>query len=139
MLMLRRLFVLPWLAAAALSLAACGSLPTVNLTNQVNLNTLDGVVAGYNIVLNAETALKQTPLCKTGTSPSLTNVCVKRSLIVRLQEKDRLANLAVNTAVAFVANHPSVSPTEYISAARDALSGVQAIINEASAATASPG
>lgn len=115
----------------AFGLAACSSLPTLNLSNQVNLNTLEGVVSGYGIVINAENGLKAQPLCLTGTSPSITNICVKRSLIVRLQNADKVANTAVNQAVAFVKNNPTVSPTQYISAAQAALLASQTIINSA--------
>lgn len=119
----------------ALSLGACSSLPTINLSNQVNLNTLEGVVSGYGLVVNAENALKSTPLCLTGTAPSVTNICVKRSTIVRLQAADKVANSAVNAAVAFVKANPSVAPTSYISAAQSALLAVQSVINTANTGT----
>ena len=112
-------------------LAGCANLPTINVANSVNLNTLQGVVSGYGLVVNAENALKATPLCLTGTAPSLTNICVRRSTIVRLQAADRVANQAVNAAVAFVKNNPNVPPTGYISAAQSALLAVQSVINSA--------
>lgn len=123
---------------AAFALAACDPiLPTVNLASQVNLNTIQGVVAGYGLVLNAENTLKQLPLCKTGTSPGVTNICVRRSVIVRLQAADRVAYAAVNSAVSFVKANPKVEPSGYIGAARDALMNVQSILNEAGSAAPS--
>ena len=125
------LALVPVIAAACLSVGACTPLPTLNLSNQVNLNTLEGVVSGYGLVINAENVLHQQPLCLTGTSPSITNICVKRSLIVRLQGSDKIANTAVNQAVTFVNNNPTVSPTQYISAAQAALLASQTIVNSA--------
>lgn len=122
------------LLIALLILPACAkSLPTLNLSNQVNLNTVEGIVSGYGVLVSAEDALKQTPLCLTGTEPSFTNICVKRSVIVRLQNEDRIANVAVNGMVAFVKTHPNVDPTQYIATARDAILTVQDVYNTAKA------
>lgn len=111
-------------------LGAC-NLPTLNLAGQVNLNTLEGLVSAYGLVVNAENVLRSQPLCATGTSPSISNICVKRSLIVRLQNADRIANVTVNQAVLFSKNNPTISPTQYISAAQQALLASQNIINSA--------
>jgi hypothetical protein len=120
------------IAVIGLSLAGCaGSLPTLNLQNQVNLNTEAGIVSGYGLAVNAENALKAQPLCKTGTTTSISNICVKRSLIVRLQNADKVANAAVNQLVAFTQANPTVSPSNYISAAQAAILAVQSVINAA--------
>lgn len=118
-------------AALTIALAGC-NLPTLNVASTVNLNTLEGVVAGYGIVLQAELTYKALPLCKTGTTPSATNICAKRSTVVRLQSADRTANTAINTAVAFVQANPTVDPTQYISAASAAITALQTILNSAS-------
>jgi hypothetical protein len=119
------------IAAIAVSLSLGGCLPTINLANQVNLNTTQGLVAGYGILINQEELLKAQPLCLTGTKPSLTNLCVPRSIIVRLQDGTRIAQKAINSAVAFEKAHPTVDPTQYISAASDALLAVQNVYNTA--------
>lgn len=116
--------------ALALGLGAC-TVPTLNLASQVNLNTLEGVVSAYGIVVNTELQLKQVPLCKTGVNPTVNNICIKRSVIVKLQAADKIANTAVNQAVAFVKANPSVDPTQYIAAAQSALLSAQTIINSA--------
>lgn len=112
----------------ALGLGAC-TLPTVHLASQVNLNTIEGLAAGYGIILNAENTLKSLPLCLTGTTPSATNICVKRSLMNRLMAADKIAYTAVVQAETFVKNNPTISPANYISSAQQALLGAQAIIN----------
>jgi hypothetical protein len=117
-------------ATLALSLAGCaGTLPTLNLASSVNLNTLEGVVAGYGIAVNQERLYKAQPLCKTGTSLSITNICAKRSTIVRLQAADKIANAAVNQAVLFSKNNPTVDPSQYILAASQALTSLQNVVN----------
>lgn len=117
----------------ALALAGCAGLPTLNVANSVNLNTLEGVVSSYGILLNQENLLKVQPLCKTGTAPSISNICVKRSMIVRLQGADKIANATVNQAVLFVKNNPTVDPTQYISAASNAIVSLQTVVNAAKA------
>jgi hypothetical protein len=121
------------IAILGLSLAGCSSLPTLNIAGSVNLNTLEGVVSAYGILLNQEILVKAQPLCKTGTTPSITNLCVKRSTIVRLQNADKTANATINQAALFVKNNPTVDPSQYISAASQAVTSLQAIINAAKA------
>lgn len=116
-------------ALLGLSLGGCG---TLNIGSQVSLNTLEGIVSGYGILLNAENTYKALPLCKTGTAPSVNNICAKRSVIVRLQNADKVANSAVNNAVSFVRANPTVDPTQYISAAQSAISALQNVLNSAS-------
>jgi hypothetical protein len=124
-------YILRIAAALALSLALCGCLPTINVQNAVNLNTTQGVVAAYGILANQLDVLKAQPLCKTGTKPSLTDICVPRSLIVRLQSGMTIAKVAVNNAVAFEQANPTIAPTQYISAASSALLSVQNVYNAA--------
>lgn len=116
---------------AAMALGACDPLPTLDIASQVNLNTEAGILSGYGIVVNAENALKALPLCLTGTVPSITNICAKRSVINRLQNADKTMNTSINTLVAFVKNNPSASPSQYISTAQNALLAVQTILNSA--------
>jgi hypothetical protein len=115
---------------AALSLGACS---TLNIGGQVTLNTIEGIESSYGLLLNAENTYKALPLCLTGTVPSLTNICAKRSIIVRLQAADKIANQAVNSLEAFVKANPTVAPTQYISTAQAALSALQTVLNTASA------
>jgi len=118
--------------AVALALGGCaGTLPTLNIANSVNLNTIEGVVSGYGILANQEVLVMAQPLCKTGTAPSITNVCVKRSQKLAIQSFDAKANLAINAAVAFVKANPTVDPTQYITAATSALSSLQTVLNAA--------
>jgi hypothetical protein len=122
---MRRLLIVPVLA---LSLAGCAALPTLNLSGTVSMNTLLGVEASYGSLLTAERAYKALPLCKTGTSPGVSNVCAKRSVIVRLQLADRNAVGAIKAAVAFVEQYPTVNASNIIGAAQSAVATLSSIL-----------
>lgn len=118
-------------ALVALSLGGCANkqlLPSVNLSNAVTLNTLQGVEATYGIALSAERAYKALPLCKTGTTTTVTNPCAKRSIIVTLQEADRKAIAAIDRANTFVKMYPTVDATNVISAAAAAVSDLKSLL-----------
>jgi hypothetical protein len=55
------------------ALSGCQTtLPSVNISNAVALNTVYGIENGYGIAVNAANAYKALPLCATGTKPSAT-------------------------------------------------------------------
>lgn len=115
--------------ALSLALANCTTvLPSVNISNAVALNTVYGVANAYGIAVNAANAYRALPLCKTGTRPSATNICAKRSVIVNLQSAMSRARLAVNNAVAFQKAYPTLDVTNVVAAAQAALSDVQAVL-----------
>lgn len=115
-----------------LALAGCQtvSLPSLNLNNAVTLNTIYGLENAYGIAINAANAYKALPLCKTGTKPSATNICAKRSVIVRLQPAVKRAQVAVNNAVSFAKTYPNIDITNVVAAAQTALNDVQQVLAE---------
>lgn len=113
----------------SLALANCTTvLPSVNISNAVALNTVYGVANAYGIAVNAANAYRALPLCATGSRPSATNICAKRSVIVNLQSAMSRARLAVNNAVAFQKTYPTLDVTNVVAAAQAALSDVQAVL-----------
>lgn len=115
--------------ALSLALANCTTvLPSVNISNAVALNTVYGVANAYGIAVNAANAYRALPLCATGTRPSATNICARRSVIVNLQSAMSRARLAVNNAVAFQKAYPTLDVTNVVAAAQAALSDVQAVL-----------
>lgn len=112
-----------------LALAGCQTtLPSLNISNAVALNTVYGIENAYGIAVNAANAYKALPLCATGTRPSATNICAKRSVIVNLQGAMSRARLAVNNAVAFQKAYPTLDVTNIVAAAQAALNDVQAVL-----------
>ena len=69
---MRNKIILIAAAIIGLALGAGSSLPAVNLSSQVNLNTLEDVVSGYGILLNAENTYMVLLSCKTDTTPHVT-------------------------------------------------------------------
>ncbi len=124
-----RKFSLVILALTGMALAGCQTtLPSLNISNSVALNTVYGVENAYGVALAAANAYKALPLCKTGTTPSPSNICAKRSVIVNLQAAILKAKIAVNNAVVFQRDYPTVDITNVISAAQTALLSVQQIL-----------
>lgn len=106
-----------WLVIACLpALAACGS-----IQNPINNNDLAAVVSAYGAALSIANGYKSLPLCKTGTTASITNVCARRSVIVTLQQADLKAQVALKAAINFTNANPQLSATSFISAAQTAV------------------
>jgi len=95
-----------------LALVGCQTaLPSLNISNAVAMNTVYGIENAYGTAVNAANAYKALPLCATGTKPSATNICAKRSVIVNLRSAMARARTAVNNLVAFQRRiQPSTSP-----------------------------
>jgi uncharacterized lipoprotein YajG len=125
---MRKLFALA-ATICGLALAGCQTtLPSLNISNAVALNTVYGIENAYGIAVNAAHAYKALPLCRTGTRPSATNICARRSVIVNLQSALSRARLAVNNVVAFQKAYPTLDVTNVAAAAQAALNDVQAVL-----------
>lgn len=114
----------------ALSLGGCQTvqLPSLNLSSTVAMNAVYGVENAYGVAITAANAAKSLPLCLTGTTPSATNICVKRSFIVGLQPKVAKARTTVNNMVAFQRAYPTLDITNVLSAAQTAVSDLQSFL-----------
>ena len=106
--------------ALVLSLGACAS-----IKNPIGNSTLATVVSTYGVAQSAAIAYMGLPRC-TKTAPlSATNYCAARSIKVRIQIADQKANKAVNDAVTFTANNPTLDASSLINAAQIAVSTLQ--------------
>ena len=117
--------------ACTVALGGCaGKLPSLDLSTNVTLNTVQGVQASYGIALSAERTYKSLPLCLTGTKATVLNPCAQRSVVERLQEADRKAVSAIRDMVQFVQKYPQVDATNAIQAAATAITNLQNIISQ---------
>lgn len=118
-----------------LTLAGCAgaTLPSLDLNTSVTRNTLYSVEGSYGIALSGERAYKALPLCLTGTTINFTNLCAKRSTIVKLQAADRVAISAIKNANAFIKAYPTLDATNVISAAQQAVGSLQQVVASAQA------
>lgn len=106
----------------AFTLASCAT-----VRNPVTQTDLATVEAGYGVALSLAVAYRHLPLCRTGTTASLSNVCARRSVVVKLQQADRSVQTALSGARNFIKNNPTLSAGTFISAAQAALASFQAI------------
>lgn len=114
----------------ALALAGCAS-----FKNPVTLTTQYDIEAAYLTAENLAVAYRNLPLCKTGTTPSLTNVCAKRSLVVKIQQTAAKAQAAILALRAFTKNNPTLSPVTALEAAQNALANFQFALSSTQTAT----
>lgn len=117
---MRRLLI-PILLSFAVLGGCAKSLPTLNLSTTVSLNTLLGVEAAYGVALQGERTYKK--LCQTH---SIATTCF--TVVKQLQATDRTAIQAIHSARDFIKSYPTVDPTNYISAAITAVHQLQAIL-----------
>lgn len=96
----------------ALFLGACST-----IQNPVNNNALGSAISTYGILQSAVIAYRGLPRCTTNNNFSVTNVCYKRSVLIKAQAYDKAANAAINNAVDFQRNNPTLDAGGYINAA----------------------
>jgi uncharacterized membrane protein len=118
---MKRFFIAAALACAV-TLGGCAT-----IQNPVNTTQLAQVESAYGVALSIAVAYRNLPLCKTGNPTSLTNICAKRSVVVKLQSADRDAQIAMVSARQFVRNNPTLSAASVIGIAQNAVATLQAI------------
>lgn len=105
-----------------LALAGCAT-----MNNPISQNSLANIEATYGVALSAANAYRNLPLCKTGTTTSLTNVCARRSIVVKIQSAVTKAQAADLQLRAFVKNNPTLDASSLISALQSAVAFLQSI------------
>lgn len=108
---------------AGFVLTACSLLPIPlgAVSNPLGPDQLATIEASYGVALAAAVAYRNLPLCKRSRPFSATNICAKRSIIVKLQAADRKAKTAIIAARAFTTEHPFLDASALIDAARQAV------------------
>ncbi len=106
----------------ALALGACAT-----IQNPINTTQLAQVESGYGIALSAAVAYLNLPLCRTGTSASLSNICAQRSVIVKLQAAAAKTQGAIVAARNFIKNNPTINVASAVGIAQAALNDFQTV------------
>lgn len=109
----------------ALALSACALFQGVQ--NPLNANRLAAAESAYGIALSAAVAYRSLPLCKTGTTETLANVCARRDVVIKMQAADKIAQVSLKTASQFVRQNPTLDATSLISAVESAVSAFREI------------
>lgn len=111
----------------ALALVLGGCAGTLSVPNPVGTSQLGDIESAYGLALTAALTYRNLPLCKTGTTISVTNVCARRSVVVQLQSAAAKAQAAVKALRAFVAANPTLNPGTLVAAAQAALATLQSV------------
>lgn len=116
-----------------LSLAGCATLPdgkrvflpTASVQNPVTPQNLADIKATYALAQTGAVAYidryRQGHRCTKTALESLGNVCSRRSVVVKLQNADSKATMALGTATAFIRDNPTLDASSLISAAQIAV------------------
>lgn len=127
---MRRFLVL---AAVGLSLAGCATLPdgkkvflpTASVQNPVTPQNLADIKATYAIAQTGAVAYidryRQGHRCTKTAPESLGNLCSRRSVVLKLQDADRKATMALGRATVFIRDNPTLDASSLISAAQIAV------------------
>jgi hypothetical protein len=127
---MRRIFI-----ALTLSLALSGCvngpngtkifLPTASVANPVTPMSLYDIKATYAIAqAGADTYVQRYRdgfRCTTTKLESVTNLCSRRSIVVKMQNADRTAQIAMGRADTFISNNPTIDASAVIAAAQSAV------------------
>ncbi len=112
----------------AFSLGGCASNPFTDRINlfasvQNPISTDDFYLAktAYASLALPVANYRELPLCKKSKPFSITNICAKRSVVVRLQELDANAYEALTTAENYIASNQTLKLSSLIDAAKVAV------------------
>ena len=106
----------------ALSLGACAT-----IKNPITNSQLATIESSYGVVLSGAVAYRNRPRCTKTALESVSNICARRSIVLRMQAADRTAQVALGRARAFVTNNPTLDASSLLQAAQDAVSIFAAI------------
>lgn len=111
----------------AISLCGCAGLPRLSIPNPISEQTLSSLEASYGLALTAAVAYRNRPRCTRTALESLTNLCARRSIVLRLQQADQLAETALGRAASFIANNPTLDASSLLQAAASAIGAFREI------------
>jgi hypothetical protein len=119
-----------------LSMAGCSTpggqgftrLITAGIANPLTPTALSDVKSAYGIALAAAVAYRERPRCTKTHLESVTNLCARRSIVVKLQQADIKARAALDKADMFIADNPTLNAGSVIQAASLAVSAFQGVL-----------
>ena len=120
----------------ALLLGACATLPdgtkvflpTASVQNPVTPASMYDVKATYAIAQAGAVAYidryRQGHRCTTSALESPTDLCSRRSVVIKLQNADRVAQIALGRADAFIRDNPTIDASAVVYAAKSAVAAL---------------
>ena len=110
-----------------LGLALTGCAAFGSIKNPITADRLAAIESSYGIALSAAVAYRNTRLCKKNEQATLSNVCAYRSVILKLQAADRVAQRSLIDARKFIRENPTLDAFSVINVAQQAVTTFQTI------------
>lgn len=117
----------------AFSLTGCATLPdgtkvflpTASIANPIKSTSLYDIQATYVIAQAGANAYIQRyrdgHRCTNTALEAVSNICSRRSVVIRLQNADRVASVTLGRATAFIRDNPTIDASAVIAAAQSAV------------------
>lgn len=116
------------LALLCLVVAGCAS-----IQNPLNITRLAQVESAYGLALSAASgyrALYEINRCTVSRPESATNICARRSVVLKLQAADLKAQAALKFASEFTHNNPTIDASSMIGAASSAVAAFKLVADQ---------
>ena len=113
--------IIPFLLIFAL--AGCAT-----VQNPISVSSLATIESAYGVALAGAVAYRNRPRCTKTALESISNLCARRSIVLKLQAADRQAQIALGKATIFIKNNPTLDASALLAAAQasvDALNQIQ--------------
>lgn len=138
---MRNLRIAAAIALVALSLGGCAGfgdkikalsdISALSVKNPVSAQNIASVESAYGIALAAAVAYsdryREGHRCTTTRLESASNLCARRSIVIKLQAADLKAQDAIAAAKAFIERNPTVNAGSLIDAAQTAVAAFRNI------------
>lgn len=125
---------------AALTLGGCATNPLTGnpvllpaVVNPVTDTRLASIESGYGIALSTANVYidnyRDGNRCTVSKPESVSNLCSRRSVVLKMQSAIRTASVALGQARGFIARNPTIDATSVIDAAASAVAALSALSN----------
>lgn len=108
-------------SVALLVFLALGGCATTPIRNPITTTQLATVESAYGVALAGAVAYRNRPRCTKTALESISNLCARRSIVIRLQQADQKAQIALGKAAIFIRNNPTLDASSLIAAAQAAV------------------
>ncbi len=92
------------------------------ITNPITTQQIYNLEAAYGIAVSAAVAYRERPRCTKTALESLSNICARRSIVLKLQSADQKAQFALAQLKTFVTNNPTLDASDLFGLANTAVS-----------------
>ncbi len=98
-----------------------GEVFTTGIANPITTTQIYNLEAAYGVALSGAVAYRERPRCTKTALESISNICARRSIVVKLQDADRKAQIALANLKNFVNANPTFDASALFDAATTAV------------------